>query len=377
MSNHFRALYTRTLEDGTKEFVASTAGAKRDGLTLDMRGGIFDSYLANPVVLWCHDYRGERLPVGKCVKLKPMVKELRALVSFDLSDPFAAEIDRKYDEGFLNAVSIGWIDRETSSDGRTVSKWELLDISAVPVPGDPQALLRREYAAIRSLIEEDEPPELPDEAALLEAAIRRAIDAGVIAESEEAPIVVLRGAIPPHSTEKAAEDADWDGPAAVAACPAEAEKLRLIHAWVDPDGDTDAKQSYKLPHHQADGVVVWRGVAAAMARLLQAGTQIPDADRRGVWTHLARHYRQFDKEPPELRSLAEFGPRLAAGAMPNGEWEHMRADLATIVLAKADELKQAIAQLEAAIIPPEDSTQVDPDLAAALSLVHDALKETP
>jgi len=27
---------------------------------------------------------------------------------------------------------------------------------------------------------------------------------------------------------------------------------------------------------------------------------MPDKDRRAVWRHLARHYEQFDEEPPEL-----------------------------------------------------------------------------
>jgi len=29
---------------------------------------------------------------------------------------------------------------------------------------------------------------------------------------------------------------------------------------------------------------------------------IPDSDRRGVYNHLASHYRDFDREPPEFRS---------------------------------------------------------------------------
>lgn len=354
---HFRAFYQRTLADGSKEFVASTSGVKRDGLSLDMRGGLLGNYLANPVVLWAHDYRGERLPIGRTVKLKPMAKELRATVTFDMADPFAAEVSRKYDEGFLNAVSIGWIDRKQSSDGKTVTEWELLDISAVPVPGDPDALLRREYAMLRSLVEPDGDDDQPEEAEEEEAEV-------------EVRAVERRAAIPPHTTEKADEDTAWDGPGTVAQVAAEASALRLIHAWVDPEGDPDTKQSYKLPHHFADGRVVWRGVAAAMARLLQGGTVIPDGDRRGVWNHLERHYRQFEREAPELRSLAEFGPRLQEGAMPYGEWEHYRAELAEVVLAKAVELKQAITDLENATIPAPE-----PEPVEALTLLAEALKE--
>lgn len=380
--NHFRAFYERTLPDGTLEFVATTAGTKRDGLALDMKGAQLDNYLANPVFLWAHDYLGNRLPIGRTTSLKPLAKEMRARVEFDAGDPFAMEVKRKYEGKFLNAVSVGWMDLE--HNGTVVSKWELLDISAVPVPGDPQALLRREYAMLRSLVEDEPGEEQPvligepaEEAELLEQAIKRAIEAGIIREDEQAPIAVVheRKAIPPHTTEKADEDTGWDGPAAVAACPAEADALRRMHAWVDPEGDPDVKQSYKLPHHLADDRVVWGGVAAAMARLLQGGTQIPDGDRRGVWNHLERHYQQFDKEAPELRSLAEFGPRLAQGALPNGEWEHYRAELADAVLAQADVLVDAIGQLKAATAPPEVPAAVEVSLVDALGEVAVALKE--
>ena len=40
-----------------------------------------------------------------------------------------------------------------------------------------------------------------------------------------------------------------------------------------------------------------------MAALFGArgGVAIPDADRRGCYSHLSKHYKQFDKEPPEFR----------------------------------------------------------------------------
>lgn len=389
MEGHLRALYDRTLPDGSKEFVASTTGVKRDGLTLDMKGAQVDNYLKNPVVLWAHDYRGERLPIGKTTRLRTTTKEMRAVIQFDLSDPFAAEVDRKYDEKFLNAVSIGWVDLEYDEQRRTVVKWELLDISSVPVPGDPDALLRREYAMIRSLLHDPdgEGDEYPVGDSIDGDGTGEAlppIESTIDSWEATLPLIVgaagsagQRAAIPPHTTAKADDGAPWDGPGAVAACPAEAGPLRRMHAWVDPDGDPDAKQSYKLPHHRVSGEVVWRGVAAAMARLLQAGTQIPDGDRRGVWNHLERHYRQFDKEAPELRSLAEFGPRLAEGAMPYDEWRHYRDDLAVVVLSKMKELKDAIAALEAAIEPADESPPPpDPAVAEALSLLADALKET-
>jgi hypothetical protein len=48
-----------------------------------------------------------------------------------------------------------------------------------------------------------------------------------------------------------------------------------------------------------------RGVQAAMSALLggRGGVDMPDDERRGVYNHLAKHYREFDKEPPEFRAV--------------------------------------------------------------------------
>ena len=49
-----------------------------------------------------------------------------------------------------------------------------------------------------------------------------------------------------------------------------------------------------------------RGIYAAMGALLGArgGVAIPDSDKRGVYNHLAKHYAQYEVEPPEFRSYS-------------------------------------------------------------------------
>jgi hypothetical protein len=44
-----------------------------------------------------------------------------------------------------------------------------------------------------------------------------------------------------------------------------------------------------------------------MGALLGArgGTNIPDGDRRGVYNHLARHYRDFEETAPEFREYTD------------------------------------------------------------------------
>jgi len=80
--------------------------------------------------------------------------------------------------------------------------------------------------------------------------------------------------------------------------------FKQVHTWYDDaDGDTpETKAAYKLPHHKivdSEVKTVWRGVTAAMSRLMQQNTQIPEEDRRDCYNHLSRHYREFDEEPPE------------------------------------------------------------------------------
>jgi signal peptide peptidase SppA len=102
------------------------------------------------------------------------------------------------------------------------------------------------------------------------------------------------GAIPYQDT--AVVDQSWDAAANLRRLgdkPGKA-KLRAMHAWVDPNGDPEAKSSYKLPHHEVDsngnvGAANLAGVRNALSRLGQSSTQIPAADKGAVERHLNRH----------------------------------------------------------------------------------------
>ena len=126
-------------------FVASTEGVKRDGKSLDAEKWQLDNFRANPVGLWGHDYWGERLPIARA-DVSVEDGRLMASMTFDQEDEFARAVEGKYRRGFLNAVSVGWDETE---DG-----YELLDISAVPVPGDPDALMERQMRAFRALADQ-------------------------------------------------------------------------------------------------------------------------------------------------------------------------------------------------------------------------------
>ena len=137
--------------DNSLSFVATTAGVKRDGLDINIAGIRTENFMKNPVLLWAHDYMGDRLPIGKVTSIRAMKSKMKVRVEFDDQDDFAMQVKSKLDRGFLNTVSIGWetldFDRETG----TVVESDLLDVSVVPVPGDPDALVERQKVALRSL----------------------------------------------------------------------------------------------------------------------------------------------------------------------------------------------------------------------------------
>jgi len=143
----------------------------------------------------------------------------------------------------------------------------------------------------------------------------------------ESVLAVHEKAVPFEATPKADEDRAWDADRAVASLRKWASsdgsgekdtidwaKYRRGFAWYD-ENDLENFGSYKLPHHEViDGTlyVVWRGVAAALAALMGArgGVDIPRDDRRAVYQHLARHYEQFEKEPPSFEALESLRDRI-------------------------------------------------------------------
>ena len=124
-------------------------------------------------------------------------------------------------------------------------------------------------------------------------------------------------ATPSHST--ATDAGAWDGPGNKrrARSDEDAAYYRRIFAWRDPTGETGVKGSWRFIHHfvAGDGTP---GKASTRACIMgiailngaRGGTTIPSADRKGVWNHLAKHLRDADLDPPELRSAEECGLKL-------------------------------------------------------------------
>lgn len=128
-------------EDGDGKplrIVAATAGRKADGLNLQMEGADLGRFQANPIMGYGHMYWGrDSLPIGRSDETWIDDDKLMMDVSFDQDDEFGRTVERKYRKGYLNTFSIGF-DAEVDDNG-LVNAWELFEVSAVPLPMDPDA----------------------------------------------------------------------------------------------------------------------------------------------------------------------------------------------------------------------------------------------
>lgn len=137
----------KKLEDRTYEFTASTSNQDRDGEVIEASGWDLKNFKKNPVVMYAHDYRS--LPVGKAPRVWVSSDgKLKNTVEFppEGTYEFADIVERLVDTGYLKTESVGFIPKKWE-DGegekapkRTYTKQELLEISIVPVPSNPDAL---------------------------------------------------------------------------------------------------------------------------------------------------------------------------------------------------------------------------------------------
>lgn len=58
-----------------------------------------------------------------------------------------------------------------------------------------------------------------------------------------------------------------------------------------------------LPHHDAEGKVKWATLTGAMLKLMDKSCDIPLANREEVYSHLAKHYRELEQEPPDFATV--------------------------------------------------------------------------
>lgn len=169
MKNEIGMIDTKALtiseEDRIIRFTGSTSVKDRDGEILEAKGWNVKNFLKNPVFLLAHDYRS--LPIGRAVSVDGSDKGLAFDIQFADREtyPLADTVYRLYKGGFMNAVSVGFqTNREKIDviDGVPHHKdMELLELSAVSVPANPEALMVRMFDAKgKGIVSEQEIMEL-------------------------------------------------------------------------------------------------------------------------------------------------------------------------------------------------------------------------
>ena len=151
--------FLRSEKDAAKEapmtFVISSEEVDRHGDVVLAQGWRLQAYLRNPVFLWAHNYG---LPViGRALAVWPEPGQLLARLEFAPTE-FASQVAALYRSGYQQGVSVGFrpLRYEERRDGRTGAflgirflEQELLEVSAVPVPANRQALRRESFDKLR------------------------------------------------------------------------------------------------------------------------------------------------------------------------------------------------------------------------------------
>jgi hypothetical protein len=149
---------TKDLGDRSVQFTISKEVTDRDGDILRAGGVDFSNYMKNPV--FCSFHNTREFPLGKVTKFWVEGDSVKAIVYFPTLDELSSNPEYAsekaklvdftyhcYKTGMLNAVSVGFIPKdwmEIREDGRWVgndiTKWELLEFSAVAVPANQDAI---------------------------------------------------------------------------------------------------------------------------------------------------------------------------------------------------------------------------------------------
>ena len=147
------AIKTEDLGERRVLFTISAEVIDRDGDILRADGVDLTNYEKNKVFLGFHNTRD--FPLGKTEKVWVEPKKVKAIVYFPTVEELSTNLEQVsekarlcdfcyccYKTGMLNSVSVGFIPLEwtETKDGYDITKWELLEFSAVAVPANQDAI---------------------------------------------------------------------------------------------------------------------------------------------------------------------------------------------------------------------------------------------
>lgn len=163
--------------DRTLRFIGTDETPDRYNTIFKRDGWDFSEFRKNPVFLFHHNHDAATptLPVGRVVNIEKSDASGRAGWAFDVQFasrdlyPFADLVYNMYREGFLNAVSVGFVVKQRTAVtdeaeqkrlglepgfAEVYERTELTELSAVPVPGNQNALIQRMRAFVPEALQD-------------------------------------------------------------------------------------------------------------------------------------------------------------------------------------------------------------------------------
>lgn len=119
--------------------VASSAVVDRQGEIVSVEGWELKNFKNNPIMLWAHDHTIPAIGSAKNVKIDGVGAKAKLIFEpvFHAITDEARAIKQMFEEGILNSFSVGF--RPLDMEGNKYTSQELLEISAVNVPANPEA----------------------------------------------------------------------------------------------------------------------------------------------------------------------------------------------------------------------------------------------
>jgi HK97 family phage prohead protease len=159
--------------NGKGEFVftASTAKSDRENDIIQPDGWVLEHFKDGGPLLWGHDQ--SKLPIGRILWVKVDDGRLVGKAKFNGQTQLSTDVEKLVRSGDLAALSVGFrpVDMKMNNEGgRTFTKQELLEISVVNVPANPDAIIHsiksmeiKSTNLIKAIMENKEEKETVDE----------------------------------------------------------------------------------------------------------------------------------------------------------------------------------------------------------------------